>query len=89
MHFVTHTIINRIRYEQKCSFNIFMTDELFVSPLPDEFLKWNNTPSSFGTIHFHFSDIQMRTKLVSQQYTCIAWADWADVQAGLALYWWQ
>ena len=42
-------------------------------------LKWNNPPSIFDTVHYQ--------KLVSHQY--IAWSDCADVQAGLALYWWQ
>ena len=28
---------------------------------PAEFLKWNNPPSIFGTVHYHFRDIKMKT----------------------------
>ena len=53
-----------------------------------EFLKWNNPSSTFGTIHYHFRDIKMKTwVLVSQQY--MALSDCTNVQADLALYCWQ
>ena len=53
-----------------------------------EFLKWNNPSDIFGTVHYHFQGYEDENlKLVSQQYR--AWSDWTDVQAGLALYWWQ
>ena len=52
-------------------------------------LKWNNQPSIFGTLHYHFFGVRelKNLKLVSQQYR--AWSDFTDVQAGLALYRWQ
>ena len=28
---------------------------------PAEFLKWNNPPSIFRPVHFHFRDIKMKT----------------------------
>ena len=53
-----------------------------------ELLKWNNPPSIFGPIHYHFKGYpDENLKLVSQQYR--AWSDCMDVQTGLALYWWQ
>ena len=56
--------------------------------IPPKFFKWNNPPSIFGTVHYHFYGYQDENlKLVSQQYR--AWTDCTDVQAGLALYWWQ
>ena len=61
-----------------CRFNLW----------PVKFLKWNNPSSIFGTVHFHFRDIKIRTwSWVSQQYR--AWSDCMNVQACLALYWWQ
>ena len=57
-------------------------------PYPAEFLKWSSPPSSFGTVQYHFQRCQDENlQLVSQQYR--AWSDCTDVQAGLALYWWQ
>ena len=51
-------------------------------------LKWNNPSYIFGTVHYHFQGYQDgNLKLVSQQYR--TWSDCTDVQAGLALYWWQ
>ena len=35
----------------------------------------------------NFEDIKIRLKLASQQYR--AWSDCANVQSGLALFWWQ
>ena len=32
------------------------------NPYHAEFLKWNDPPSIFGTIHYHFRDIKMKTK---------------------------
>ena len=54
------------------------------NPQPAKFLKGNNQPSIFGTVHFHFKDIKVRTymKLVSQQYR--DWSDCTNVQADLA-----
>ena len=54
-----------------------------------QFLKWNNPSSIFGTVKvIIFRDIRMRTwKLFSQQYR--DWSDCTDMQASLALYWWQ
>ena len=60
----------------------------FSNPYHAEFLKWNNQSYIFGTVHYHFYGYQDENlKLVSQQYR--AWSDCTDVQAGLALYWWQ
>jgi hypothetical protein len=43
---------------------------------------------NFGTVHYHFKGYQDENiKLVSQQYR--DWPDFTDVQAGLALFWWQ
>ena len=33
----------------------------FVDPYHAEFIKWNNPPYNFGTVHYHFKDIKMRT----------------------------
>ena len=53
-----------------------------------EFLKWNNPPSTFGTVHYHFKGYQDENlKFVSQPFR--AWSDYTDVYAGLTLYWWQ
>ena len=52
------------------------------NPYHGEFLKWNNPPYIFGTVHYHFRDIKTRTLLVSQ-------SDYTNMLAGLALYWWQ
>ena len=42
----------------------------------------------FGTVYYHFQGHQDENlKMVSQQYR--AWLDCTDVQAGLALYWWE
>ena len=39
-------------------------------------------------VHYHLKGYQAgNLNLVSQQYT--AWPDCTDVQAGLAIYWWQ
>ena len=32
-----------------------------LNPYHAEFLKWNNPPSIFGTVHYHFRDIKMKT----------------------------
>ena len=41
----------------------------FINPYHAEFLKWNNPPSIFGTVHYHFKGYQDgKLKLVSQQY---------------------
>ena len=32
------------------------------NPEPAEFLKWNNPPSIFGTVHDNFSDIKKGTR---------------------------
>ena len=62
--------------------------KLLINPYHAKFHKWKNPPSIFGTIHYHFKGYQdEKLKLVSQQYR--AWSDYTDVQAGLALYWWQ
>ena len=53
-----------------------------------EFLKWSNPPSVFDTFHYHFKDIKMKTLSWSAN-SIRAWSDFTDVQAGLALYWWQ
>ena len=54
-----------------------------VNPYHAEFLKLNNPPSIYGTIHFKgYQDENL--KLVSQEYRASM-----DVQAGLALYWWE
>ena len=57
-----------------------------VSFQPAEFLKQINPSFIFGTLHNHFLGYQDE-KLVSHQYR--AWSDCMDVQAGLALCWWQ
>ena len=31
------------------------------NPYYAKFLKWNNPPYSFGTVHHHFRDIKMKT----------------------------
>ena len=60
---------------------------LFYSyPQPAEFLKWNNSPSIFGTVQYHFY-LDENLKMVKQQYR--AWSDCMDVLAGLVLYLWQ
>ena len=46
------------------------------NPYHAKFLKWNNPPSIFGTLHYHYRD----ENLVSQQYR--AWSDCTEVQAG-------
>ena len=33
----------------------------FLNPYHAEFLKWNNVPYTFGTVHYHFRDIKIRT----------------------------
>ena len=33
----------------------------FFNPYHVEFLKWNSPPYIFGTVHYHFRDIKMRT----------------------------
>ena len=49
------------------------------------FLKWNNPPSIFGSLHYHLKGYQDENlKSVSQRYR--AWSDCADVLTGLALY---
>ena len=59
-----------------------------LNPYHVEFLQRNNPPYIFGSVHYHFKRYQNKNlKLVSQQYR--AWSDCTDVQAGLALYWWQ
>ena len=56
--------------------------------LPAEFLKWNNPSFIFRTVHYHFEGCQNENlKMVRSQY--IAWSDCMNVQADLALYWWQ
>ena len=61
---------------------------MMFNPYHAEFLKWNNPPSIFGTVHYHFQGYQgQNVKLVSQQYR--ACLDYMDVLAGLALYCWQ
>ena len=52
-----------------------------------EFLKWNNPSSIFGTIHYHFRDIKMKT--CSWSANSIEPGQTTDVHSGLALYWWQ
>ena len=32
-----------------------------VNPYHAEFLKWNNPPYIFVTVHYHFRDIKMKT----------------------------
>ena len=45
------------------------------NPYHAEFLKWNNPPPIFGTVHYHFKGCQDgNLKLVSQQYR--AWSDY-------------
>ena len=52
------------------------------------FLKRNNPPSIFATLQYHIQGYQdVHLKLDRQQYK--AWSDCMDVQAGMALYWWQ
>ena len=59
-----------------------------INPFHAEFLKWNNPPSIYDTVHYHFKGYQDgNLKSVSQQYR--AWSECTDVQSGLALYWWQ
>ena len=62
--------------------------EYFVNPSPAVFRKWTCPPSIFGAVHYHIWENQDKNlKLASQQYR--AWSVCMDVQAGLALYWWQ
>ena len=79
-------------------FLLIMTTELLlleggskvinINPYPAEILKWNNSSYFFGTVHYHIKGYQDENlKLVSQQYR--ASSDCTDVQAGLALFWWQ
>ena len=35
---------------------------IFINPYHAEFLKWNNPTSIFGTLHYHFRDIKMKTQ---------------------------
>ena len=62
---------------------------LLINYYQPKFLKWNNPPYIYLELSiYHFRDIKMSIwKLVSHQYR--AWSDCIDVQAGLALYWWQ
>ena len=39
----------------------FMAISKSINPYHAEFLKWNNPPSIFGTVHYHFRDIEMKT----------------------------
>ena len=34
---------------------------LLYTSQPAEFLKWNNPPSIFGTVHYFFRDIKIRS----------------------------
>ena len=62
--------------------------KLIFNPFPAKFLKQNNPPYIFGTIHYQFQGYHDENlKLASHQYR--AWSDCTDVHAGLALYWWQ
>ena len=59
---------------------------LFFNPQPAELLKWHDPFLELFIITFYgYQDENF--KLVSQQYR--AWSDCTEVQAGLALYWWQ
>ena len=50
----------------KCKNAKFITASF--NPEPSEFLKWNNPPSIFGTIHYHFYGYQdEKLKLISQE----------------------
>ena len=52
------------------------------------FIKWTCPTYVFGTIHYQFWGYQDENfKIGSQQYR--DWSDCTDVEAGLALYWWQ
>ena len=44
-----------------------------------KFLKWNNPPSIFGTVHYHFRDIKTKTQSWSAN----------SIEPGLALNCWQ
>ena len=60
-----------------------------VSPYHAEFLKWNNPPSIFDTLHYYFMGYQDENlNYVIQQY--IIWSDWHG-SAGWpgSIYWCQ
>ena len=62
--------------------------KFLINPYHVKFLKWNNPSYIYGTFWYNFKVYQDEIlKLVSQQIR--AWSDYTDVQAGLALYWWQ
>ena len=58
-------------------------NKIRIYPYPIKFPKWTCPPKIFGAAHYQFVEI----KLASQK--CRAWSDCTDVQAGLALHWWQ
>ena len=48
-----------VRHKIRKSETVHMLQEFKHEPA--EFLKWSNPPSIFGTVHYHFRDIEMRT----------------------------
>ena len=53
------------------------------NPYYAEYFKWNIPPYIFGTVYYHFMDIEMRTWIWLAN--SIVWSDCTDVQAGLFL----
>ena len=81
-----NSILNYHSIEDGKRWKMYLT--LTINPYHAEFLKWNNPSYNFGTVHHQFYGFQDENlKMVCQQYR--AWSDCTDVQAGLALYWWQ
>ena len=38
----------------ECYFSLSESLHILINPYQDEYLKWNNSPFIFGTIHYHF-----------------------------------
>ena len=57
--FYTHTG-NKIKYFQQLKVKNVLVSES-INPYHAEFLKWNNPLSIYGTFHYHFRDVKMKT----------------------------
>ena len=52
--YVKYCHFGPIHVNDKLQFFNIQDQYIIINPYPAEFLKWNNLPSLFGTIHHHF-----------------------------------
>ena len=59
------------------------------NPYPDDFFKWTCPPFVLDLSIDNFKDIKTKIRSCSDNSKCRTLSDCKEVQAGLALYWWQ